>query len=151
VATLFADDRGLLWGDSFNVDALELSSGHVTKVESHSADGTVGPFVVALSGGRAFWVEPFDAAGDGTIVSASFPGLTDRRVIATASSIASVAVDSDGAYFTTATGTVQRVSLDGGAPETLASGQPRPVAITTDALALYWYDADSLTVMRMAK
>jgi sugar lactone lactonase YvrE len=52
-----------------------------------------------------------------------------------------IAVDSANVYWTNRFGaTVMMVSLDGGAPTTIASGLGEPYAITVDAGNLYWTD-----------
>jgi hypothetical protein len=47
--------------------------------------------------------------------------------------------------------TVSSVSVDGGNPSTLASGQQGPAAITTDGANVYWVDYSAGTVMKEAR
>jgi len=59
--------------------------------------------------------------------------------------VAGVAVDSTSVYWTGYhQGLILRVGLDGGTPETLASGQANPSAIAVDGTSVYWTNLASL-------
>jgi len=60
-------------------------------------------------------------------------------VLATSGGLSGVAIGSDGVYWTDSKeGTVNRVALEGGQPETLASGQSQIQGVLVDSQGVYW-------------
>jgi hypothetical protein len=58
-------------------------------------------------------------------------------------------------YWTNYGGTVMKLSLGGGSPTTLASGQTSPevfpCTIAVDTTSVYWNTCDNRAVMKLAK
>jgi hypothetical protein len=116
------------------------------------------------AGAGAATTEPSDsseagAAGAARVVGPpSSCGKPGQPVTVTSSSdpVLGITLDATHAYWTTGRriadaapsgGTVMRVALAGGAPETLVSDQPLPTDIAVDSHNIYWIDAFSRQVM----
>jgi hypothetical protein len=62
-----------------------------------------------------------------------------------------IAVDSENVYFPSTGPSIQKVSVNGGTPEILASGQIDPDDIVVDSANVYWTDNDNKTVQKVDK
>ena len=101
---------------------------------------------MTVEGGYVYW------SNDGTLSKTAIDG--GLVVTLATESANSLAVDASHIYWTnTLEGTVKRMPLTGGSPETLATGQLSPGTIVLDDTFVYWGNRlpDAITLLKIAK
>jgi sugar lactone lactonase YvrE len=146
------------------VSCVNLETGAITSVTSAGAPGLIdAPYSIAVDETYVYWIDyhtgKVHRAPTDPLVG-FLPALT--ATIASGQWGYGLAVDGGYVYWTDAlAGRVMRASRDGSGLQAIAEGQMHPIAITTDALAVYWVNDDNDgsscvvspcgTVMRLAK
>ena len=131
---------------SGSVKSLPKSGGAVTELATGG-----GASQIVLDNSYAYWV------GDGGLKRVYAIGGGPTEVLANDPTIqlSAIGIDSDSVFFPTydnGFGTIQAVSLNGGVPRVLASGQSLVVeGLQSDGAALYYTDAYGGRVMKVAK
>jgi hypothetical protein len=143
VTGLVASETHVLWGGYTDVVAASLDG---TNLETVASDPNLSAYLVALLGNKAYWEDTFGGVISTNDLSAIPCGTNCARGVpgrAAMTAIQGLAVDTSGIYWTTfgdpgvPNGGVW-VSVDGGAPKSLALDQnvPHSLALGTDRI--YW-------------
>lgn len=139
----FATTPSFLDGQVFS---MPLAGGPPTSL----AQGEHDPVYIALDGQRIYWLTSLE------LRARSLTAPTPTATLAPTGGIPTVVVvDATAAYFTSgfdaSSGSVWKVPLNGAPPVVLATGQDKPAGLVADASTLYWCNAGSGTIMKLAK
>lgn len=105
---------------------------------------------MALDAMYAYWSD----GSNGSLLKARVRGGI-AMTLARESGASTIAIDATSLYWTvrgtsTSDGSVNRVSLSGGAPTTLAAGQGQPGGIAVDDRSVYWANYGSGTIQKVS-
>jgi CUB/sushi domain-containing protein len=97
------------------------------------ASGQAFPYAIATDGSYLYWT-------NGDLKNLVKMSISGGAVTPLASSVLELGVTTDGSYvyYATTTNAVMKVSVNGGDPILLASGQTSPAFLKTDATSMYW-------------
>lgn len=123
------------------------------------ASGQTRPTAISVDATSAYWVNVVGNGAD-TLLKCPLGGcpgnipvtLASSQQIGHLSNLILIAVDSTHVYWPNGPdGTIKRVSIHGGVPKTLATGQQSPNAVVDDANSIYWTQIQGGNIMKLAK
>jgi hypothetical protein len=141
------DGQSLFWANngSGEIWKSDTSGGSASAIVT----GQLGPLYVVLDASHIYW----NSGGDGTVWQANRDGSASKQLASglSVNHLGYIAADLSSVYYTDLlAGTVSSVPINGGNSVLVAQGQGRPTGLAVGALALYWSNATSGTIMRQA-
>ncbi len=132
----------VVWTNRYGTDHVYKADANGTNV-AIVATGNFEPGWVAADATHIYWASYGNATIYKTPIGAGPCTMGNGgtcQVLTTANSVYALAIDANNVYFTelVATGAVRKISKNGGAVTTLATGQPVPQTIATDGVHVYW-------------
>lgn len=144
--SIVAGAAGIAWWNGAGQTVMALPSGATVPLTVASAQLSTDEIVpagfgaIATDGARVYWA----SGSAGTFIAAAplDGGPPVTLVAGLSSNPQALALDNASIYWTQADGTVARAPLaglpDGGAPDSIATGQNQPTFLTSDGVHLYW-------------